>query len=104
MPQHGSLHSAMFSSSFPGSTGVQSQHMTEQLPIVAMSMLAAHPPSCLVLLCPAGGTSRVSLELPCLSEPVVQAMLGPQLLRKASNGKKQLQVRCSQRSDSVLCT
>lgn len=57
-----------------------------------------------MLLGPAVGTSRVSLELPCLSEPVVQAMLGPQLLRKASNGKNQLQVRFSQRSDSVLCT
>jgi hypothetical protein len=46
-----------------------------------------------LLLFPAGGTSRVSLELPCLSEAVVQAVLGPQLLGKASNGKKQLQVR-----------
>lgn len=41
------------------------------------------------------GTSRVSLELPCLSEAVVQAMLGPQLLGKASNGKKQLQLKAT---------
>jgi hypothetical protein len=34
----------------------------------------------------------VSLELPCLSEAIVQIMLGPQLLPKATNGKKQLQV------------
>lgn len=40
----------------------------------------------------ADGNSRVSLELPCLSEAIVQAMMGPQLLAKASNGKKQLQV------------
>eukprot|EP00878_Enallax_costatus_P018139 GHUV01019085.1.p1 GENE.GHUV01019085.1~~GHUV01019085.1.p1 ORF type:complete len:206 (+),score=79.22 GHUV01019085.1:1150-1767(+) len=38
------------------------------------------------------GTSRVSLELPCLSMAVVQHMLGANLMAKATNGKKQLQV------------
>lgn len=38
-------------------------------------------------------SSRVSLELPCLSEPIIAAMMGPALLPKAANGKKQLQVR-----------
>jgi hypothetical protein len=35
----------------------------------------------------------VTLELPCLPLAVVTTMLGPELLAKASNGKKQLQVR-----------
>jgi hypothetical protein len=48
-------------------------------------------PCCCGPVC-ADGTSRVSLELPCLSEAIVQTMLGPQLLSKATNGKKQLQV------------
>jgi hypothetical protein len=41
------------------------------------------------------GKARVSLELPCLSMAVISAMLGPDLLAKASNGKKQVQVRLS---------
>jgi hypothetical protein len=40
----------------------------------------------------ADGKSRVTLELPCLPLVVVTTMLGPELLAKASNGKKQLQV------------
>jgi hypothetical protein len=35
----------------------------------------------------------VSLELPCLPLAVITAMLGPELVAKATNGKKQLQVR-----------
>jgi hypothetical protein len=47
----------------------------------------------------AGGTSRVALELPCLTQAVVAAMLGPELLAKAEGGRKQLQVRvvCARR-------
>src|SRR5690349_19521764 len=44
--------------------------------------------SCVV----ADGSSRVSLELPCLSLAVISQMLGPNMIAKASNGKKQLQV------------
>jgi hypothetical protein len=43
-------------------------------------------------LTPPDSSSRASLELPCLSESIVAAMLGSQLMSKATNGKKQLQV------------
>jgi hypothetical protein len=47
----------------------------------------------LLLLAPhTDGSSRASLELPCLTEAIVATMLGPELMRKATNGKKQVQV------------
>ncbi|WIA13013.1 hypothetical protein OEZ85_006623 [Tetradesmus obliquus] len=39
--------------------------------------------------------SRVSLELPCLPLAVVTALMGPELTAKASNGKKQLQLKAN---------
>eukprot|EP00882_Tetradesmus_deserticola_P002542 GHRQ01002705.1.p3 GENE.GHRQ01002705.1~~GHRQ01002705.1.p3 ORF type:complete len:105 (+),score=62.17 GHRQ01002705.1:281-595(+) len=48
------------------------------------------------------GKARTSLELPCLSMAVVSAMLGPELVAKATNGKKQLQLKADSEDLSQL--